>query len=81
MSAPARPARRRFLQQSAAVTVAFSLWPVADSLAQPATLPGSLNTTPPDAWLRRRRRHRDGIHRQVDLGQASTALAQIVADD
>ena len=53
MSAVERPARRRFLQHSAAVTIAFSLGPIANALAQPATLPGSLNTNRRlDAWLR-----------------------------
>ena len=44
---PARPARRRFLKQGAAVAIAFTLTPHYDVAAQgtPApTLPGSLQT-------------------------------------
>ena len=86
MSAPRleQPARRRFLQQSATVTIAFSLWPIADALAQPATLPGSLNTNRRlDAWLRV---DADGtvtvFTGKVELGQGiTTALAQIAADE
>ena len=81
------PARRRFFQQSAALTVAFSLFPsdrVAAQAAAATPLPGSLNTNRRlNAWLRI---DQDGtvtvFTGKVELGQGiTTALAQIAADD
>ena len=85
----ARPSRRRFLGQGAAVTVAFTLAPYFEASAQsvggsPPTLPGSLQTNRQlDAWLAI---NADGtvtvFTGKVELGQGiTTALAQIVADE
>jgi len=84
-----RPARRQFLKQGAAVTVAFALGPSFDAAGQgapatPPTLPGSLQTNRRlDAWLAI---NADGtvtvFTGKVELGQGiTTALAQIVADE
>jgi len=85
---PARRSRRRFLQQSAGLTVAFALAPFPDATAQGTggapTLPGSLQTNRRlDAWLAV---NADGtvtvMTGKVELGQGiTTALAQIVADE
>jgi len=80
------PARRRFLRQGGALTVAFTLLSPDDVFAQaaPAALPGSLNGNRRlDAWLRI---GADGtvtvFTGKVELGQGiTTALAQIAADE
>ena len=80
-------ARRRFLQHSAAVTVAFTLAPAFHAFGQGAAsppLPGSLaNNRRLDGWLAI---NADGtvtvFTGKVELGQGiTTALAQIVADE
>jgi nicotinate dehydrogenase subunit B len=84
-----RPARRRFLKQGAAVTVAFSLAPMIDAIGQPtapkpASLPGSLNTNRMlDGWLRINANGTvTAFTGKVEIGQGIvTALAQIVADE
>jgi CO/xanthine dehydrogenase Mo-binding subunit len=81
-----RSARRRFLGQGAALTVAFTLTPVFDATGQAGAppLPGDLRSTPRlDAWLAV---NADGtvtvFTGKVELGQGiTTALAQIVADE
>jgi CO/xanthine dehydrogenase Mo-binding subunit len=84
---PARPARRRFLKQGAAVAIAFTLTPRYDAAAQgtPAsTLPGSLQTNRRlDAWLAVNADGTVTVYTgKVELGQGiTTALAQIVADE
>ncbi len=84
---PAHPERRRFLAQSAAVTVAFTLAPAFDAAAQGTAappLPGSLaGNRRLDGWLAV---NTDGtvtvFTGKVELGQGiTTALAQIVADE
>jgi len=79
--------RRRFLGEAAALTVGFSLAPLARALGQgaaPAKLPGSLqNNRMLDGWLRI---NPDGsvtaFTGKVEIGQGIvTALAQIVADE
>lgn len=85
-SLPKSESRRRFLKQSAGLTVGFSL---ADPLAMAAdapaaALPGSLQTNRMlDGWLRI---NGDGsvtmMTGKIDLGQGiTTALAQIVSDE
>ena len=77
--------RRRFLGQTAALTVGFTLAPVVRGLAQaPSVLPGSLQKNRMlDGWLRI---NPDGtvtaFTGKVEIGQGIvTALAQIVADE
>ena len=77
--------RRRFLEQAAALTVGFTLAPLARGLAQTSqTLPGSLQKNRMlDGWLRI---NTDGtvtaFTGKVEIGQGIvTALAQIVADE
>jgi nicotinate dehydrogenase subunit B len=77
--------RRRFLEQAAALTVGFTLAPLARGLAQtPSPLPGSLQKNRMlDGWLRI---NADGtvtaFTGKVEIGQGIvTALAQIVADE
>lgn len=83
----ALPNRRRFLQQGAALTVAFSLFPLTRAAAQPAvgaSLPGSLNNNRRlDAWLRIGSDGKVTVFTgKVELGQGiTTALAQIAADE
>jgi nicotinate dehydrogenase subunit B len=81
----ASPSRRRFLKQSAGLTIAFALAPLARGAGdEPARLPGSLQTNRMlDGWLRI---EADGtvtaFTGKVELGQGIlTALAQIVADE
>jgi nicotinate dehydrogenase subunit B len=81
----ASPSRRRFLKQSAGLTVAFALGPLPLGIAdEPARLPGSLQTNRMlDGWLRI---DPDGtvtaFTGKVELGQGIlTALAQIVSDE
>jgi CO/xanthine dehydrogenase Mo-binding subunit len=82
-----RPSRRRLLQHSAGLTIAFTLAPVFQAFGQVAaspTLPGSLATNRRlDGWLAI---NTDGsvtvFTGKVELGQGiTTALAQIVADE
>jgi nicotinate dehydrogenase subunit B len=89
MSSPRNPSRRRFLQGTA-VTVAFSLSPLAELGAQqpgapkPAPLPGSLNTNRMlDGWLRINPNGSVTVFTgKVELGQGIlTALCQIVTDE
>ena len=85
MKSPA-PGRREFLQQSGAIIVSFSLGSagIAQQLATPPVLPGSLNSNRMlDGWLRI---NADGtvtvFTGKVELGQGIlTALAQIAADE
>ncbi|MGE5048712.1 MAG: molybdopterin cofactor-binding domain-containing protein, partial [Deltaproteobacteria bacterium] len=84
MSAPTIT-RRDLLEQAAALTVAFTLAPLARGLANaPAPLPGSLQKNRMlDGWLRI---NPDGtvtaFTGKVEIGQGIvTALAQIVADE
>ena len=85
----ARPSRRRFLKQGAAVTVAFTLAPYFDAAGQgtgvaPAALPGSLQTNRQlDAWLAIDANGTVTVFTgKVELGQGiTTALSQIVADE
>jgi len=77
--------RRDLLERAAALTVGFSLLPLARGLAQaPATLPGSLQKNRKlDGWLRI---NADGtvtaFTGKVEIGQGIvTALAQIVSDE
>jgi CO/xanthine dehydrogenase Mo-binding subunit len=79
--------RRRFLEQAAALTVGFTLAPLARAAGAadvPVKLPGSLQTNRMlDGWLRI---NRDGsvtaFTGKVEIGQGIvTALAQIVADE
>ena len=81
------PSRRRFLKQSAGLTIAFAFWTIPDAWGQgaaPPSLPGSLQTNRRlDAWLAV---NPDGtvtvMTGKVELGQGiTTALAQIVADE
>jgi nicotinate dehydrogenase subunit B len=81
-----RASRRTFLKRGAAVTVAFTLAPYFDSLAQgtPPALPGSLQTNRQlDAWLAINADETVTVFTgKVELGQGiTTALAQIVADE
>jgi nicotinate dehydrogenase subunit B len=83
---PPRASRRTFLKRGAAVTVAFTLAPYFDSLAQgtPPALPGSLQTNRQlDAWLAINADETVTVFTgKVELGQGiTTALAQIVADE
>ena len=84
---PHRSSRRRFLKQSAGLTVGFSLVGVPLSFAQqakPAPLPGSLqNNRMLNGWLRI---NPNGtvtmMTGKIELGQGiTTALSQIVADE
>ncbi|MDB5854730.1 MAG: aldehyde oxidase and xanthine dehydrogenase molybdopterin-binding protein [Herminiimonas sp.] len=86
-TATASPSRRRFLKRGVALTVAFSLLPAFDSVAQQPEakpLPGSLqNNRKLDGWLRI---NADGtvtvFTGKAELGQGIlTALSQIVADE
>src|SRR5947209_15980358 len=77
--------RRRFLGQTAALTVGFTLAPLVRGLAEaPALLPGSLQKNRMlDGWLRI---NPDGtvtaFTGKVEIGQGIvTALAQLVADE
>jgi len=77
--------RRRFLEQAAALTVGFTLAPLARGFAQaPSPLPGSLQKNRMlDGWLRI---NTDGtvtaFTGKVEIGQGIvTALAQIVGDE
>jgi len=77
--------RRRFLEQAAALTVGFTLAPLARGFAQTSSsLPGSLQKNRMlDGWLRI---NTDGtvtaFTGKVEIGQGIvTALAQIVADE
>jgi len=77
--------RRRFLERTAALTVGFTLAPLARGLAQaPSPLPGSLQKNRMlDGWLRI---NADGtvtaFTGKVEIGQGIvTALAQIVGDE
>src|SRR5947209_5913794 len=77
--------RRRFLEQTAALTVGFTLAPLVRGLAQaPSVLPGSLQKNRRlDGWLRI---NPDGsvtaFTGKVEIGQGIvTALVQIVADE
>jgi CO/xanthine dehydrogenase Mo-binding subunit len=77
--------RRRFLEQAAALTVGFTLAPLARGFAQnSSSLPGSLQKNRMlDGWLRI---NSDGtvtaFTGKVEIGQGIvTALAQIVADE
>ena len=77
--------RRRFLEQAAALTVGFTLAPLARGLGQASqALPGSLQKNRLlDGWLRI---NTDGtvtaFTGKVEIGQGIvTALAQIVADE
>ena len=81
-----RASRRTFLKRGAAITVAFTLAPYFDSLAQgtPPALPGSLQTNRQlDAWLAINADETVTVFTgKVELGQGiTTALAQIVADE
>jgi nicotinate dehydrogenase subunit B len=88
---PARSgaSRRQFLQQGAAVTVAFTLAPLLSPSAQAealpsSALPGSLqNNRALDGWLRINANGTVTVFTgKVELGQGIvTALAQIVADE
>jgi nicotinate dehydrogenase subunit B len=89
MTGPSQITRRRFLGETAALTVGFSLAPLARAFAQGAApsgpkLPGSLQTNRMlDGWLRI---NPDGsvtaFTGKVEIGQGIvTALAQIVADE
>ncbi|HEY6910751.1 MAG TPA: molybdopterin cofactor-binding domain-containing protein, partial [Myxococcales bacterium] len=75
--------RRDLLEKAAALTVGFTLLPLARGLAAPASLPGSLQKNRMlDGWLRI---NPDGtvtaFTGKVEIGQGIvTALAQIVAD-
>jgi nicotinate dehydrogenase subunit B len=80
-----RITRRDLLEQAAALTVGFTLLPLARGLAQaPARLPGSLQKNKAlDGWLRV---NPDGtvtaFTGKVEIGQGIvTALAQIVGDE
>jgi len=85
MSAPSLT-RRRFLGNTAALTVGFSLAPLAKAFAQAAEpkLPGSLQKNRRlDGWLRIEPDGRvTAFTGKVEIGQGIvTALAQIVADE
>jgi nicotinate dehydrogenase subunit B len=83
----ASPSRRRFLKQSAGLTVAFSIAPLLRGGAiaeEPAKLPGSLQTNRMlNGWLRIDPEGTvTAFTGKVELGQGIlTALAQIVADE
>jgi nicotinate dehydrogenase subunit B len=82
----ASPSRRRFLKQSAGLTVAFAFAPLVRGIAaeEPARLPGSLQTNRMlDGWLRIDPEGTvTAFTGKVELGQGIvTALAQIVADE
>jgi nicotinate dehydrogenase subunit B len=83
----ASPSRRRFLRQSAGLTVAFSLAPLVRGIAiaeERARLPGSLQTNRMlDGWLRIDPEGTvTAFTGKVEIGQGIvTALVQIVADE
>ena len=77
--------RRRFLKQAAALTVGFTLTPLARGFAQsPSPLPGSLQKNRMlDGWLRINPNGTvTAFTGKVEIGQGIvTALAQIVGDE
>ncbi len=77
--------RRRFLEQAAALTVGFTLAPLARGLAQaPSPLPGSLQKNRMlDGWLRINPNGTvTAFTGKVEIGQGIvTALAQIAGDE
>jgi nicotinate dehydrogenase subunit B len=86
MSAREGITRRRLLEDAAALTVAFTLAPLARGFAAqaPSPLPGSLQKNPRlDGWLRINRNGTvTAFTGKVEIGQGIvTALAQIVGDE
>src|SRR5450755_2397991 len=84
MQEPASPARRRFLDTSGALVVAFALHPMRAMAADAPELPGSLKTQPLlDGWIRI---DADGgitvFTGKAELGQGiKTALIQVAAEE